>query len=103
MVVVITSVDATVIDRGRAAVAPALSATCNVKSVVFSSVGVPEMVPVLEFMLRPTGRVPAAMDQTNGAVPPLATGVWEYGVPEVPPGSAVVVSVRAGDIVGVYA
>jgi hypothetical protein len=96
-------VEAIVIASGRTAVAPALSATCNVKLAETSSVGVPEIFPVLEFKLRPAGRVPAERLQRNGAVPPAVRGVCEYGAPRVPPGSDVVVRVRAEAIVIVNA
>jgi hypothetical protein len=38
-------------------------------------VGVPEMIPVLEFKLSPTGRAPAVMLHTYGVMPPVAASV----------------------------
>jgi len=39
-------------------------------------VGVPDSTPVAVFRLRPAGRLPAVIDQTSGAVPPVSTGCW---------------------------
>ncbi|MEK8104125.1 hypothetical protein NKG94_01495 [Micromonospora sp. M12] len=50
---------------------PAASTTRTVKLELPAVVGVPESRPVLGFRVSPGGRVPALIDQTNGAVPPL--------------------------------
>ena len=60
------------IERGRDAMAPALSATRIVKLAVSETVGVPEIAPVLEFRLSPVGRFPEETDQLSGEVPPAA-------------------------------
>jgi hypothetical protein len=40
-------------------------------------VGVPEMMPVLAARLSPAGRLPEVIDQTKGAVPPVAVRDFE--------------------------
>jgi hypothetical protein len=40
-------------------------------------VGVPEMMPVLAARLSPLGRLPEVIDQTKGAVPPVAVRAFE--------------------------
>ncbi len=52
-----------------------LSVTCTVKLLVPNAVGVPEITPVLDASKRPVGRVPEAIDQVYGVVPPVATSV----------------------------
>jgi hypothetical protein len=41
------------------------------------AVGVPETTPVLALRLSPAGRVPDVIDQTKGAVPPVAARGFE--------------------------
>lgn len=41
------------------------------------AVGVPEMTPMLVLRLSPSGRVPEVIDQTKGAVPPVAVRGFE--------------------------
>ena len=41
------------------------------------AVGVPEMRPVLALRLSPAGRLPEVIDQTKGAVPPVAVSDFE--------------------------
>lgn len=41
------------------------------------AVGVPEMRPVLAARLSPAGRLPEVIDQTYGAVPPVAARDFE--------------------------
>ena len=41
------------------------------------AVGVPEMMPVLALRLSPAGRLPEVIDQTKGAVPPVAARDFE--------------------------
>ena len=42
-----------------------------------AAVGVPLIIPVLAFNVRPAGRVPAVIVQVPyGAVPPVAVSVW---------------------------
>ena len=41
------------------------------------AVGVPEMMPVLALRLSPAGRLPEVIDQTKGAVPPVAVRDFE--------------------------
>jgi len=40
-------------------------------------VGVPEIKPVLAARLSPAGRLPEVIDQTKGAVPPVAARAFE--------------------------
>ena len=48
------------------------SLTCTVKLTVPITVGLPEMVPVEEFKLRPGGSVPELIDHVYAVVPPVA-------------------------------
>jgi len=48
---------------------PAVFEALTVKLNVFATVGVPEINPVVEFKLKPVGRLPLAIDQVIGAVP----------------------------------
>jgi hypothetical protein len=61
--------------------------------------GVPEITPVLEFTVKPLGKVPVDTDQVSGAVPPVATTGCEYTVPTVPPCREVVVIDGAAETV----
>jgi hypothetical protein len=54
-------------------------------------VATPEIVPVVEFTVRPAGIVAEVVDQVNGATPPLTANGAEYATPTCPAGSAVVV------------
>ena len=51
------------------------SVTRTVKLLVPVPVGVPEITPVLDASASPAGRVPDAMDQVYGGVPPVAASV----------------------------
>ena len=55
--------------------------------------GVPLITPVEPARFNPSGSLPRAIDQANGAVPPSATSVVAYAVPTVPMGSDAVVMV----------
>jgi hypothetical protein len=55
------------------------------------AVGVPERAPVEGTRVRPAGRLPEVMLQVSAGVPPVATTLWLYGVPETPEGSTPVV------------
>ena len=65
----------------------ALTEKLNVPIVV----GVPEMTPVVSFKLRPAGSVRLEIDQVIG-IEPVASSVWLYDCPTMPPGRAVVVT-----------
>lgn len=60
---------------------------------------VPLITPVDVFRLMPAGSDPAVLDHENGAVPPAAASVTEYGDPAVPSGSDEVVIVNPGTTV----
>ena len=50
-----------------------------------AAVGVPLIMPVLAFKVRPAGKVPAVIVQVPyGAGPPVAVSVWLYALPTVP-------------------
>ena len=51
------------------------SVTRTVKLLVPVPVGVPEIIPVPGASVSPAGRVPDAMDQVYGGVPPVAASV----------------------------
>jgi len=57
-------------------VAPLLSVTLNTIEGSTLMVGVPAMTP-LELKVNPEGSVPEVIAQVQGAVPPVATRVWE--------------------------
>jgi hypothetical protein len=59
-------------------------------------VGVPVIAPVLAFRVRPAGRLPEAIANVSGAVPPVTTIDELYGLPTVP----VVAPAHCADIVG---
>jgi hypothetical protein len=40
-------------------------------------VGVPEITPLVEPRLSPSGRDPSVMEKLYGAIPPLAATTWE--------------------------
>ena len=44
-------------------------------------VGVPAMVPVVEFSVSPGGSDPETIENVNGALAPLTAMVAEYAVP----------------------
>jgi hypothetical protein len=48
------------------------SLTCTVKLRAPTTVGVPEIVPVEEFNVRPGGSVPELIDHVYAVVPPVA-------------------------------
>jgi hypothetical protein len=54
-----------------------LSVTVAVKLKVPLAVGVPEIRPVLEAMVRPAGRLPEVIDHLYGEVPPVAASDLE--------------------------
>ncbi len=63
---------------------------------VLAAVGVPEMTPLLGSRLRPEGKVPVARLQVYGGVPPEAAKVVLYGMPTMPAGNVVVVTISGG-------
>ena len=65
-----------VIVRSRVAVAPIASVTWNVISEDPGEDGTPLMTPLLAPSESPAGRLPDAMPQVIGAVPPDITSVW---------------------------
>ena len=65
------------------------------KVAVSSVVGVPEMTPVPDARLKPTGKDPDARSQVYGRSPPVASTVSLYENPTYPPGMDVVVMVSA--------
>ena len=52
------------------------SVTCTVKVFVETAVAVPEITPVDESSDNPDGSIPLAMDQLNGAMPPVVRICW---------------------------
>src|SRR5262245_38766261 len=69
---------------------------CTVKvHVPAAPVGVPAITPGPAVSVSPGGRVPLAIDQVYGGVPPVADSPAVYARPSIPDGSAVVVTVRA--------
>jgi hypothetical protein len=54
------------------------------KDAVPATVGVPEIRPEEVLSVRPEGSDPLSMLQEYGAVPPVASRTWEYGVPTIP-------------------
>jgi hypothetical protein len=54
-----------------------LSVTVKVKVDIPLSVGVPEIVPVVDAKVSPAGRLPEVIDQVYAGVPPLAVRVCE--------------------------
>jgi hypothetical protein len=48
----------------------------TVKLEVPAVVGVPLITPVLAVRLKPAGKVPVAIDQLKGVLPPVAANVW---------------------------
>jgi hypothetical protein len=72
---------AAAMERGRVTVAvcavAAESLTITVTLKLPLEVDVPEMIPVVAPRLRPAGRLPPAIDQVKGAVPPLVCRVLE--------------------------
>jgi hypothetical protein len=73
------------------------SVTCTVKLDWPAPVGVPLIVPPL-LKLRPAGKVPDAIVQEYGIVPPVAARVDEYTVPTMPFGKEVEMTVSDGDL-----
>ena len=63
-------------ERAFVAVAPTLSVTLAVKLEVPVAVGVPVIAPVPETRESPVGRLPEAIAQVKGDVPPEAARVW---------------------------
>jgi hypothetical protein len=68
---------------------PAALVAFTVKVDVFASMGVPVIVPSAA-RPKPAGNVPLAMLHVMG-VSPVASSVWLYAVPTVPPGNVAVV------------
>lgn len=64
---------------------PAEFVALIVKLNVPAVVGVPEITPVVPFMLKPLGKLPLSSDQVIGVVP-VALSAWLYAAPAVPPG-----------------
>ena len=71
-----------------------LSVTLTVRFAVPAAVGVPLTVQPFAPSVNPAGSVPPVIVQLYGAVPPLAPIVPVYGVPTVPSGRFVVVSIN---------
>ena len=65
-----------VIERARVTTCPAESATWTVNKNVPVAVGVPEITPVIGFIPRIGGSVPATMLQVSGPVPPVVCTGW---------------------------
>ena len=62
-----------------------------------AAVGVPLMMPVLAFNVRPAGNVPAVIVHVPyGPVPPVAVSDWLYTLPTVPCARLVGVMLIAG-------
>jgi len=59
------------------------SVTRNVKLLVPLPEGVPEIIPVVAFSVRPVGRAPALTDQFSGGTEPAAVTVAKYGTPAI--------------------
>src|SRR5688572_24967200 len=79
----------TAIDRACASVCATL-VTCTVNPAVPGAVGVPVIAPMLACSASPAGSEPATTAQLYVPLPPVATSVWLYARPTVPPGSDVV-------------
>ena len=60
-----------VMDNGFVAVAPTPSVTLALNGNVPDTVGVPEMIPPRS-TVRPSGRLPDAIDHVHGSSPPVA-------------------------------
>ena len=73
--VLIVSGAATAMTRSFTALAPAASADFAVKLKVPVFVGVPLIVPLLEFKLNPSGSEPVSTVHEKGPVPPLRANV----------------------------
>ena len=58
------------------AACPNASVTRTVTAAVPAAVGVPDSSPVAASRDSPAGRVPAGVDQPNGAVPPVTVSWW---------------------------
>lgn len=74
------------------------SVTFTVKLIapVVVPVGVPVMAPVAAFSVSPAGRLPELILHVSAPAPPVATSVWLYSVPRVPPGSELVLIESVG-------
>jgi hypothetical protein len=71
-----------IVDTWRKAVRPTESTTCTVKVKTRPAVvGVPEMVPVLESIVSPLGRLPLEREYEYGEDPPDVTNPREYADP----------------------
>jgi hypothetical protein len=75
-----------------------LSVTLTINREAPIVVAVPYIVP-LGLRLRPSGSEPLARDQMYGGDPPVALSACEYAAPTAPGGKAVVVIVRAGELI----
>ena len=73
---------------------PALFSAVTVNLTVPSAVGVPLILPVSLFRLRPSGRAPPLMLHLMGVVP-SAVRVWLYASPTLPFGRVSVVMLGA--------
>jgi hypothetical protein len=60
------------------------SVTVTVKENDPAAVGVPVIAPELAFSVKPGGRLPVAMANVYGPVPPVTVIPDEYGVPTIP-------------------
>lgn len=88
-----STVPATEIDRSLVVKRPPTSATLTVnEATVFDDdVGVPEITPEV-LSVRPAGNDPEAIDQVNGAIPPVELNVAEYATEREAGGSDDVVT-----------
>src|SRR3972149_5178524 len=88
-----------VIDNACVTAAPLASVALTVKLLVAAVVGVPLITPVDVLRLNPAGRLPVAILQTYGVLPPAATSVCVYDRLTVPSDRDAVVIERAEYIV----
>ena len=71
----------------------AMFSALTVKLAVPAAVGVPLILPVPLFRLRPSGRAPLLMLHVMGVVP-VAVRIWLYASPTLPSGRVSVVMVK---------
>ena len=85
-VVVITTPSMSML-RLTLAVSAFESLTNSVKADLPGVVGVPLRMPLMPSSFKPAGKLPAAILQFSGVVPPFADRVALYAVPTLPPGN----------------
>lgn len=80
-----TEAPATEMVNDFVALRPPASTTLTVNDANASAVdvGVPEISPVDEFSVSPSGRLPSMVDQVKGPAPPETARVWEYATARV--------------------